>query len=121
LCRCFKPVSCSKRSKATHSVCCIVGISCDASKSGTRRVLIKNRRQPRMQARMRLVLQAMEVLMVIKMQLAANLQMLQMQGQMVGRRRKNDNVKVKVPSLLVKTFTWMRWRLCGLRRKRCKI
>ena len=47
-------------------------------------------------------------------------QKLPMQDLMVGRRRKNACAKVKTPSLLLQTFTWMLWRICGLRRKRWK-
>jgi hypothetical protein len=43
-----------------------------------------------------------------------------MQGHLVRRRQKNNNVKVKILVLQFKKFTWMYWKLCEVRRKSVK-
>ena len=79
------------------------------NRNGMRHVLIRNKRHPPIQ-----------VVFLLKRRVPVSLQMLPMQGQMVERRRKSGNAKVKIPCLLEKIFTWMQWRICGLRRKRLK-
>ena len=118
VCMYFKPVKCSKRRKAKHFVCCIVGTSCGTRKSGMRHVQTRNRRPASMLVQGHLLLQALQ--MVMNRTVLVSPQKLPMQDLMVGRRRKNACAKVKTPSLLLQTFTWMLWRICGLRRKRWK-
>jgi hypothetical protein len=68
------------------------------------------------------LLQAWEILLepmkAIKMkQVSAILHRERMQGHLVRRRPKNNNIKVKNLVLWFKKFTWMHWKLCGTRRK----
>jgi len=83
-------------------------------KSGRRHVQIRKRRPPPMLVQGHLLLQALKIIVVMNRTALVNPQKLPMQGLMVGRRRKNCCAKVKTPSPLLKTFTWMLWRICGL-------
>jgi len=77
------------------------------NRNGMRHVLIRNKRHPPIEVLEPLLLQPMQVVLLLKRRVAVSLQMLPMQGQMVERRRKSGNTKVKIPCRLEKIFTWM--------------